>query len=112
QQLALVHAFAGAHRWSEMLAAADGVAGREPDSEALFWQRQFALQHLGRWADAEKLAGARLDRFKDDPAALRALASAAGARRDFPAARRLLQRIITAGVATPSDYNQAAWVAL
>ncbi len=59
----------------ELRASAARLLEKHPDSAQAFRLTQIALARLKQWAEAEKLASARLKRLPDDPLALEFLAA-------------------------------------
>jgi tetratricopeptide (TPR) repeat protein len=109
---ALLSAYTTLSKWEEVLAAADRLAEKHPDSPRAFLEGITALSKLGRDAEAKARATARLQRLADDRAALTALATLALDRSEFAEAMAHYKRLLDGSKPSYDEYNQHAWTSL
>ncbi|MEO8381101.1 MAG: DUF3857 domain-containing protein [Acidobacteriota bacterium] len=109
---ALVRAYGLLEKWPELLETAGGLEKKYPTSASAFGAASLALAKLGRQAEVRTRALARLERIRDDHAALDVLATEAADRHQYAEALRYYEQILTRPQATAGDYNQQAWTSL
>ena len=109
---ALLTAYRSLSKWDEVLAAADRLAEKFPDSPRAFGDGAYALSKLERAEEARTRAAARLQRLSGDRAALMTLAALAVDRRDYAEAMTHYTRLLDGSKPTAAEYNQHAWTSL
>ena len=109
---ALLTAYSTLSKWEEVLATADRLAEKHPDSARAFGEGAHALSQLGRTDEARTRATARLQRMPDDRAALNVLASLALDRAEYGEAMTHYTRLLDSNKPAAVDYNQHAWTSL
>jgi tetratricopeptide (TPR) repeat protein len=109
---ALLTSYVSLEKWPEMLATAERLAERFPDSGAAFRHVYFALNKLERDAEVPKRAQARLEKFPGDMAALQVLGEHALEHGAYTDAARYFAGVLDRAGAGPGDYNQHAWTAI
>ena len=109
---ALLTAYSTLSKWEEVLATADRLAEKHPDSARAFVEGAHALSKLGRADEARTRATARLQRMPDDRAALNVLASLALERAEYSEAMTHYTRLLDRNKPSANEYNQHAWTAL
>jgi len=109
---ALLAGYATVKDYSKLLAISSDLAQRNPESRHVFLTQEQALHALGNLAEADRLADARLEKFPDDPDALRSMIRSAFLREDYKAIWSMNQKVIDSGKAEASDWNQKAWYTL
>ncbi len=109
---ALLTSYISLERWPEMLATAERLVERFPDSGAAFRHIYFALSKLNRDAEVPKRALARLEKYPGDMAALQVLGEHALEHGNYEDAARYFAGVLDRTSATPGDYNQHAWTAI
>ncbi|HEY0158421.1 MAG TPA: DUF3857 domain-containing protein [Thermoanaerobaculia bacterium] len=109
---ALGTAYFSLERWQDMLAAADRLSERFPDSAQAFRSAYVALSKLDREDEARKRALARLEKYPGDLAAQQVLGNIALDQGQYADAARYFAGVLERTGATPGDYNQHAWTAI
>lgn len=110
--LVLAYAYASQERWSDLRGIAGNLMQVYPESPKAFQLAvlaDVALQQLDDW---EKLLGARLQKYKDEPPYIRSAADLARNRGQFAKAREIMKTLIDNDRASESDFNTYAWDAL
>ncbi|MFP5285778.1 MAG: tetratricopeptide repeat protein, partial [Thermoanaerobaculia bacterium] len=110
--LSLSYSYQRLKRYAEMADTAQRLAAAAPRSLRAYELLTGALAKIGRWDDVRRLAEQRLAAAADDPAALRSLHRAAEQRGEIEEAGKHLQRLVNAGKADDTDFNNLAWLAL
>jgi len=83
-----------------------------PDSVVAFELCNTAWLNLNDLSSAESSAKSRLQKFPNDPNAIRALMAVASRRSDFKQIRSLAGQLISSGHADVGEYNSSAWSTL
>ncbi|HEX8616093.1 MAG TPA: DUF3857 domain-containing protein [Thermoanaerobaculia bacterium] len=109
---ALLIAYISLERWEDVLATAERLSARFPDSGAAFQHVTFALGKLKRDDEIVKRGLARLATFPGDLDALRVLGEQALNRGAYADAARYFAGTLERTSAVPGDYNQHAWTAI
>jgi tetratricopeptide (TPR) repeat protein len=109
---ALSVAYRHLERFDDLARVADALLAEEPGSRPAVTRKFMALERLGRRDELEQLAATALRSSPDDPFVLSLLASARLAMGDLPGASKAYRQLVDAGKATPSDFNNAAWLLL
>jgi tetratricopeptide (TPR) repeat protein/transglutaminase-like putative cysteine protease len=109
---ALVEAYEKSERWADMLATAERLSAKYPESPTAFQATGRALAKLDRYSDIHALAQKRLAAIPADPAALRVLTQEAMHRRAYDEALTYMGQVTEGPEVTPIDYNEHAWLAL
>ena len=109
---ALLTAYVSLERWTDMLATAERLAERFPDSGAAFRHIYFALDKLDRHDEVQKRALARLEKYPGDMTALQVLGEHALDRGAYADAVRYFAGVLERANAGPGDYNQHAWTSI
>jgi tetratricopeptide (TPR) repeat protein len=110
--IALLKAYEESKKWNELLAVADRLSAKYPDSAKAFQTSMMALTKLQRKDEAKQRALARLAAKPDDRTALQALGRLGFDNGDYAAALETLGKILAQPNATEDDYNEHAWAAL
>ena len=109
---ALASAYKLTENWAELLATADRLAEKYPESDSAFAQGAFSLLKLKRGDEIRTRAQARLEKLPENPAALHALAELALNRHEYTDALAHYTRVLQRARPTANDYNQHAWTAI
>jgi tetratricopeptide (TPR) repeat protein/transglutaminase-like putative cysteine protease len=109
---ALVIAYLDARRFDDALRSAAKLRKRAASSDKAHDFQFRALLGLGRHDEARALAETRLASEAHDALALNELVDLATVAGDFGAAERHLRHLIERGLATPTTYNNLAWIML
>jgi len=109
---ALAGHFTARKEWQHVLDSLDQLSGSERTGARAFTGRSAALFRLGRAADLEALAKARLADLPDDALATASLVSACHLRGDIWGAKQIAQKRLGSGSANAQDYNTLAWDSL
>ena len=111
--LALALAYGQLQRLPEQEETTRRLLAALPSSELAEWLHGRSLVALDRWNEVHALAGRRLQRFADDPWALRLLAEEAEySSGDLSEAEARLRQIVQSGKAGAGDFNELAWLLL
>jgi tetratricopeptide (TPR) repeat protein/transglutaminase-like putative cysteine protease len=110
--LALALSYQPLKRYADMAETAQRLGDVAPGSLRAYGLLNVAFIGLDRWDDVRRLAEQRLATNPDDPAALTSLYAAAEKRGDIEEAEKHLQRIVDAGKADSTVFNNLAWLAL
>ena len=105
----LISHFTQREQWADVLGPAERLMVNEPSWTLGFISKTTALQRLGRSAEAEKLARARMTDFPGDETGIQALNTALIFRGDVRTAWTLAKERVASGRATANDYNDVAW---
>jgi tetratricopeptide (TPR) repeat protein len=109
---ALLTSYVSLERWPEMLATAERLTERFPESGAAFRNVFLGLTKLKRDDEVPKRALARLDKYPGDMAALQVLGEHALEHGKYEDAARYFAGVLDRTSASPGDYNQHAWTAI
>ncbi|HYH09319.1 MAG TPA: DUF3857 domain-containing protein [Thermoanaerobaculia bacterium] len=109
---ALLRAYTLTEKWPELLATADRLAEKYPESDSAFAQGVLALEKLKRGDDIRTRAQARLEKLSENRAALHARAQLALDRREYTDAFAHYTRLLQRSRPSAGDYNQHAWTAI
>lgn len=110
--LALVEIYEGREAWVQMLEVTSRIAAAHPDSGTAFSRHVDALLRNGKSSEVTVLATQRLERLRNDPEAVRALASSAATAGDYTTAQQHAMRIVDELRPKTADFARAAWIAL
>jgi hypothetical protein len=110
--VALLNAYSNLSEYEKLQALASEMAKQHPESKRLFFDDEFALRGLGRFAEADALTQEMAKRLPEDADMPRASIRTAVAREEYAAAHTLGRKLIREGKAEASDMNGAAWNAL
>ena len=110
--LALIEAYRNLDDYEKARSVATELSTKYPDSKRLFWDLQFALKGLRRFAEADSLSQSVLKRVPNDRDAMRALVASASAQENYVLAHDLGVKLEQSGKAEASDLNSLAWSAL
>jgi tetratricopeptide (TPR) repeat protein len=111
-QWALTVAYRRVDRFEDLARTADALLATDPGSRPALTRKLVALERLGRTDEVERIAAAALARSPEDPFVLSLLASARLALGDLAGASKAYRQLVDSGKATPSDFNNAAWLLL
>jgi len=109
---ALTVAYRRVGRFEDLARVADALLAADPGSRQALTRKVVALERLGRRDEVERLAAGALASSPDDPFVLSLLASARLALGDLAGAGKAYRQLVDGGKATPSDFNNAAWLLL
>jgi Flp pilus assembly protein TadD len=109
---ALLTAYRSLSKWDEVLATADRLAEKHPDSARAFFEGAQALSELGRLDEVRTRANARLKRLAGDREALIALANVALERSEYKEAMAHYASLLDGSKPMALEYNQHAWTSL
>jgi len=98
--------------WEKVLPVASEFSKRYPGSGTAFRMHAYALVRLGRFEEAQALAGERLKRTPNDSDAFLELMLNAVAQSDYRAAYQVAQSVAEAGKADSNTFNSLAWYSL
>jgi len=110
--VALIEGYEILESYEKALSVAVQLAKQYPESKSLFLSQVYELRLLGRFDDADKLAEERLRLIPGDSDAMHALAHNATSRENYAQARTLSKKIVEAGKADASDFNNIGWYSL
>ena len=110
--IALLSTYYNLDEFEKLDALAAELAKQFSESKRLFFDEEFTLRVLGRFADANALAEEMTKRLPDDTDVKRAFIFTAVAREDYAKAHELGRQLMDAGKAEGSDMNGVAWNAL
>jgi tetratricopeptide (TPR) repeat protein len=110
--IALLSSYYNLDEYEKLNGLAVELAKQFPESKRLFFDEEFALRGLGRFAEADALAAEMNKRLPDDTDVKRAIIFTAVAREDYAKAHELGRQLMDAGKAEGSDMNGVAWNAL
>lgn len=108
----LATAFNKHQQFQEAQASAERLLKIYPDSDAAFALLTEAFNSQLRWSASIEAAEARLKRRPNDKVAIRVLSRAAEGQGNYAEAEKQIRRLMAAGKAVPSDWNQLGWQAL
>jgi tetratricopeptide (TPR) repeat protein len=109
---ALTVAYRRVGRFEDLARVAEALLAADPGSRQALTRRFVALERLGRRDEVERIAAGALASSPDDPFVLSLLASARLALGDLAGAAKAYRQLVDGGKATPSDFNNAAWLLL
>lgn len=98
--------------YAKALLICEDLVRQYPESDSLFYTREFNLLSLGRYDEADAVAQIRLKRNPGDMPAMRSLAFNAQARGDYTKENIAWQKLIADGQPEAVDLNNASWSAL
>jgi tetratricopeptide (TPR) repeat protein len=110
--VALLSAYRNLEEFEKLNELASELAKQYPESKRLFFDQEFALMRLGRFAEADGLAQEMAKRLPDDLDVVRMPIRTAVAHEDYVLAHDLGRKLIAAGKAEATDMNGVAWNAL
>src|SRR4029077_14118101 len=110
--IALLSTYYNLDEFEKLDALAAELAKQFSESKRLFFDEEFTLRVLGRFADANALAEEMTKRLPDDTDVKRGFIFTAVAREDYANAHELGRQLMDAGKAEGSDMNGVAWNAL
>jgi uncharacterized protein DUF3857/transglutaminase superfamily protein len=109
---ALAFAYEASKNWTELLATADRLSAKYPDSQRAFRFSVRALMQLNRAAEADQRAVARLQKMPKDRAAIQAIADIAFQTANFARAEEYYAKAMSLPNLTAQEYNSHSWVTL
>ncbi|MBS1839235.1 MAG: DUF3857 domain-containing protein [Acidobacteria bacterium] len=109
---ALLYGYSNQDNFAKMFQVASQLSQTYPESKRLFLDQEYALRGLGKFVEADRLAGERLKRDEADLDGLRAMQRNAVAAGKYDDARERGIQIEKIGKAEALDLNGIAWNAL
>jgi tetratricopeptide (TPR) repeat protein len=110
--LAVAHADRELAHWADLTQTARRLLDTYPTSEHAYGLAALAATRQEHWDDLRRLAETRLGHLPGDHLALRTLADLKQKEGDFAAEDALLAKLVDAGKADATDFNDLAWNAL
>lgn len=109
---ALANVYEASKNWTELLATADRLAAKYPDSQTAFRYGIRALSMLHRDAEVDQRAVARLKRIPNDRAAIQGIADNAFHTGNYPRAEEYYAKAMSLPNLTSHEYNAHSWSTL
>ncbi|MFP5245856.1 MAG: hypothetical protein ACLGH0_04105, partial [Thermoanaerobaculia bacterium] len=109
---ALVGAYQITEQWEPMLAAADRLVEKFPDSDIAFRAAGIAMSKLKREEELRKRALARLERLPDNIIAQQLLGTLSLSAGQYDEAVKYFGGVLERANPTAGDYNEHAWASL
>ena len=110
--LALAHADRELSHWPDLAPIAHRLLDAYPTSDHAYGLATLAAARLEHWDELRRLAETRLSHLPGDHMALRTLANLKQKDGDFAGEDALLVKLVDAGKADATDFNDLAWSAL
>jgi tetratricopeptide (TPR) repeat protein len=110
--IALLGAYENVDAFEKLHGLSSELAKQYPESKTVFFEDEFALRRLGRFAEADALAQEMAKRLPDDLDVMRAPIHTAADRGDYAMAHELGKKLIASGKAESADFNSVAWNSL
>jgi Flp pilus assembly protein TadD len=110
--LALARTYSHLERWPQLEEVSTRLAQAWPMSGHAFHYQQWARIQQKRWNEVSVAAQERLAKYPNDVSALRTQVESADLRGSFTDMATHMRPLIEGARATPSEYNEFAWMSL